>query len=186
MDCDTQIHDELKNMGESSCPFCDRLLVEVDKVVESCCSEQNMETINSMNTCVNCGLVYGYDYVREFVDFYANMHMIRRKSVYHRKYHIENVLNSIFCENNIQLTHHQKEKIYKVFVKIDGVIHEVNDGHKRMISIKYMLKQLFKMLGLPYKCINVTKSKRTLTYYELYWEKVQSLMGNEIQSIINV
>jgi len=69
MDCNTQIHDELKNMGESSCPFCDLLLVEVDKVVEPCCSEQNMETINGLNTCVNCGLVYGYDYVREFVDF---------------------------------------------------------------------------------------------------------------------
>jgi len=84
------------------------------------------------------------------------------------------------------LTHHQKEKIYKVFVKIDGVLHEVNDGHKRMISIKYILRQLFKMLGLPYECIDVTKSKRTLTYYKQYWEKAQSLMGNEIQSITNV
>jgi len=95
MSCNSQIHDELKNMGESSCPFCDRLLVEVDKVVESCCSEQNIETINGMNTCVNCGLVYGHDYVAEYVDFYANMHIIRQKLVYHRKYHIENVLDSI-------------------------------------------------------------------------------------------
>jgi len=182
MDCNTQIHDELKNMRESTCPFCDLLLVEVDKVVEPCCSEQNMETINGMNICINCGSVHGYDYVREL---YANMHRIQRKSVYHRKYHIENVLNSIFSENNIQLTHHQKEKIHKVFVKIDGVLHEVNYRQKRIISIKFILKQLFKMLGLPYTGINLTKSKRTLTYYEQYWEKVQSLMGNEIQSIIN-
>jgi len=145
-----------------------------------------METINGMNTCVNCGLVYGYDYVAEYVDFYDNMHKIRRKSVYHRKYHIENVLDSILCENNIQLTYHQREKIYKVFVRIDGVLHEVNDGRKRTISIKYILKQLFKMLGLPYKCIDVMKLKRTLTYYEQYWEKVQSFIGNKIQSIINV
>jgi len=94
MRCNTKIHDELKNMGELTCPFCDRLLVEVDKVVEPCCSEQDMQTINGMNTCVNCGLVYGYVYVRKFVDFYANMYMIRRKSVYNRKYHIENVLNN--------------------------------------------------------------------------------------------
>ena len=44
MRCNTQIHDELKNMEESTCPFCDRLLVEVDeveteKVIESCCCE---------------------------------------------------------------------------------------------------------------------------------------------------
>jgi len=138
MCCNSQIHDELKNMGESSCPFCDLLLVKADKVVEPCCSEQDMETINGMNTCVNCGLVYGYDNVPEYVDFYANMHLIRRKSVYHRKYHIENVLNSIFCENNIQLTYNQKEKIYKVFVKIDVVLNEVNDGRKQIISIKYI------------------------------------------------
>ena len=32
MDCNTQIHDELKNMMDSTCPFCDQQLAEVDKV----------------------------------------------------------------------------------------------------------------------------------------------------------
>ena len=41
-------------MGEPTCLFCDRLLVEVDKVevdkvVELCCSEQDMENLNGMN-----------------------------------------------------------------------------------------------------------------------------------------
>ena len=186
MDCNSQIHDELKNMGESTCPFCDRLLVEVDKVVESCCDEQDTEIVNGMNTCINCGSVHGYVYVPEYLDFYNNMYKIRKKSVYHRNYHIDNVLDNISYENNIQLTHHQRERIYKVFVETDSVLHKVNDGRKRMISIKYVIKQLFKMLGLPYKDINVTKSKRTLTYYKQYWKKVQLLIGNRIQSIINV
>ena len=82
MCCNTQIHDELKNMEESTCPFCDRLLVEVDeveaeKVIESCCSEQDMENVNGMNVCINCGSVHGYDYVPEHVDFYENMYKIR-------------------------------------------------------------------------------------------------------------
>ena len=186
MSCDSQIHDELKNMGELTCPFCDRLLVEVYEAVESCCSEQNMETVNGMNICVNCGSVHGYVYVPEYINFYDNMHKMRQKSVYHRKYHIENVLDSISSENNIQLTYHQREWIYKVFVEIDSVLNEVNDERKRMISIKYVIKQLFKMLELPYKDINVTKSKRTLTYYKQYWKKVQLLIGNRIQSIINM
>ena len=59
------------------------------------------------------------------------------------------MLDSISSENNIQLTYHQRERIYKVFVEIDSVLNEVNDGRKRMISIKYVIKQLFKMLGLP-------------------------------------
>ena len=150
MNCDMYIHNYLKENEEPTCPFCDRLLVEAHKAVELCCGEQNMTTMNGMNTCVNCGSVHGYDYVTEYFNFYDNMYKIRQKSVYHRKYHIENVLDSISGENNIQLTYHQRERIYKVFVEIDSVLNEVNDGRKRMISIKYVIKQLFKMLGLPY------------------------------------
>ena len=186
MNCNGCIHDDLKSYGEMMCPFCDRLLIKVDKVVESCCDEQDMKTVNGMNACMNCGLVNGYDYVPEYFDFYGNLHRIRKKSVYHRNYYIDNVLDNISCENNIQLSHHQRERIYKVFVEIDSVLHKVNDGRKRMISIKYVIKQLFKMLGLSYKDINVTKSKRTLTYYKQYWKKDQLSIGNRIQSIINV
>ena len=186
MDCNSQIHDELKNMEEPLCPFCDQLLTEAEKVVESCCCEQDMVNVNGMNVCINCGSVHGCDYVPEHVDFYENMYKIRRKSVYHRKYHIENVLNSICYRNRVQLTHNQRNRIYKVFAEIDGILHEINDGRKRIISIKYIMKQLFKILGFPYKDIQVTKSEETLTYYKKYWAKVQLLMGDKIQSIISV
>ena len=186
MRCNTQIHDELKNMEESTCPFCDLLLVEVDKVVESCCCEQDMENVNGMNVCINCGSVHGYDYVPERVDFHENMYKIRRKSVYHRKYHIENVLNSLCYRNRVQLTHNQRNRIYKVFAEIDSILHKINDGRKRIIQVEFILLQLFKMLGLPYKDIQVTKSEETLTYYKQYWAKVQLLIGDKIQSIISV
>ena len=184
MDCNSEIHDDLKNMGESTCPFCDRLLVEFHKVVKPCCGEQDTETENGMNICVNCGLVHGYDYVTEYFNFYDNIHRIRRKSVYNRKYHIQNVLDSISFENNVCLTHEQREQLHKLFVEIGGVLHKVGDGRKRMMSIKYIITQLFNMLGLPYKDISVTKSKETLKSYKQYWEKVQSLIGDRIQSII--
>ena len=95
-------------------------------------------------------------------------------------------MNSISFENNTELTHGQRDQIYKVFVEIGTIIPLVNRNRKRMISIKYVMKQLFKMLGLPYKDINVTKSKKTLKYYKQYWEKIQSLIGDRIQSIINM
>ena len=81
MDCDSTLHDELKNMGEPTCPFCEQLTEEVNKVVEPCCSEQDMGTVNGMNICINCGWVHGYDYVTEYFNFYDNMHRIRQKSV---------------------------------------------------------------------------------------------------------
>ena len=186
MDCNSQIHDELKNMMEFTCPFCDQQLVKVDKVDELCCDEQELENIDGMNTCVNCGSILGYVFVDKRIDLYENMYKIRKKSVYCRKYHIENVMNSISFENNTELTHGQRERIYKVFVEIGTIIPLVNRNRKRMISVKFIMKQLFKMLGLPYNDINVTKSKKTLKYYKQYWKKVESLVGDKIQSIINM
>ena len=182
MSCNFVIHDELKNMSEQICPFCDQLLVEVNKTVELCCDEQELENIDGMNTCVNCGSVLGYVFLDKHINLYENMYKIRKKSTYNRKYYIENVMNSI----SLELTHSQRDRIYKVFVVIDSVLHDLNNSRKRIISVKFIMKQLFKMLELPYNDINVTKSKKTLKYYEQYWEKVQSLVGDKIQSIINM
>ena len=188
MYCNSVIHNELKNTEETTCPFCGKQLVNVEnfvKVIKSCCSKQEIINDNDMNVCKNCGLVQYYNYHKDYIDFNENKYKIRKKSVYIRKYHIDSVLNSISSENYIQLTFSQRDRIYKVFVEIDSVLHKVNDGRKRMISIKFIIKQLFKMLGLPYKGIQVTKSKKTLTYYEQYWAEVQLLIGDKIQSIIN-
>ena len=182
MSCNSELHNEFNNMIEVICPFCNQEIAKVDKVVELCCDKMD---VNDENTCINCGVVNGDVYTKEYFNFYDNVYKIRKKSVYHRKYHIDKVLNYICCENNIQLTYRQREKIYKVFIEIESVIYKVNDERKRMISIKYVIKQLFKMLRLPYKDINVTKSKRTLTYYKQYWKKVKSLIGDRIQLIIN-
>ena len=138
------------------------------------------------SSAINCGLVHGNYYTTESFNFYDKMHLMRRKSIYHRKYHIQNVLDSISFKHNICSTHKQRKQIHKVFIEMDSVLHEVENGRKRMMSIKYIIKQLFKMLGLPYKDISVTKSKRTLKSYEKYWEKIQSLIGDRIQSIVNV
>ena len=187
MTCTNEIHNELLKMNELICPFCNKKMMEIDniKVVDSCCCEKDMIIINGMNTCMNCGLVHSCDYVTPYFNFNNAMYWILKKSVYHRKYHIENVLNNISYENNIQITPHQRKKIHKIFIEIDNVINKVDNRRKRMIGIKYVIIKLFKMLGLPYKDIEVTKSKRTLTYYEQYWEKIQSLIGDKIQSIIN-
>ena len=88
-------------MEECTCPYCDQILVEVNKAADLCCSDQDIATINGINTCINCGLAHGYDYVTEYFNFYENLHRIRWKSVYNRKYHIQNVLDSAaqICPN---------------------------------------------------------------------------------------
>ena len=184
MCCNSQIHEELMNIEESTCPFCDQLLVEGDKVAESCCSEQDMEHNDGIKVCLNCGSVHGYDNVYEYIDFYENIYRIHRKSVYHRKYHIENALNSICYDQRVELTHDQRDRIYKVFVEIGNILHKVNGARKRMISVNFIMRRIFEMMKIPYNQIPISKSRKTLAYYEKYWTKIMSLIGNKIITII--
>ena len=182
--CDSNIHDELINLEQSTCPFCDQLLIEGDKATDSCCIEQNMGNKNGMNVCLSCGSVHSCHYANEYIDFYDNMYKIHRKSVYHRKYHIENVLNSICYMNKVELTHNERDRIYRVFVEIGEIIHLVNGNRKRMISTKFIMRKILEMMGLPYDNIQSTKSRKTSAFYDQYWSKIMSLIGNKIKTII--
>ena len=183
MICNTEIHHELRIIEESICPFCEKLLIEGDKVADLCCGDQYIEHVNGTNVCLKCGSVHGYDDISEFIDFYDNIYKIRRKSVYHRKYHIENILNSLLINQRVELTHNQRDRIYKVFHEIGTIIHLVNGNRKRMISTKFIMRKILEMMGLSYD-IPITKSKRTLSFYKQYWSNIMTLIGDKIQSII--
>ena len=77
-----------------------------------------------------------------------------------------------------------KNRICRVFNEIEKILPQVNGNRKRMISLKYILRQVFEMLGLPYKKIQITKSKRTLASYEQYWNQIILLIGGKIKSIV--
>ena len=97
--------------------------------------------------------MHGFKSANEFVDFYENRHRIRKKSVYHIKYHILNVMNDIAQKNNIQIGCYNREKILRIFALIDQVAKRIDTDQKRMISVNFILKQLFDILGIKYKFI---------------------------------
>ena len=173
-------------MNQDTCPFCDVFLIEFNNKNGNykCCNNQNMANKNGMNVCLNCGLVYGCEYVIGYLDFYENMYKIHKKSIYKRKYHIENTLNYICYENKITLTYKQRDKIYKTFEIIGSVIPSVNKLRRRIISTKYILRQLFKLLDIPFECIKITKSRKTLEFYNRYWAKILELKFDSIIHII--
>ena len=186
MICNTEIHDELINIGESICPYCFELLIKGDTSLNLCCESQQIENLNGIFTCISCGQVDNYDTQNDFVDYSVNIYKIKKKSIYCRCYHVENVINKLCLDNKIKLTIYQRLVIYKIFNLIDKIIPEVNkSGRKRLISINYILKMIFKMMKLSYKNIPISKSKRTLVFYEKYWNSVMSLIGTEIHSIID-
>ena len=114
------------------------------------------------------------------MDFYESRHKIRKKSEYHRNYHIMNVTNDIAQKNNIQIGYYNMEKILRIFRLIDQNSPEVNIGREHMISVNFILKQLFDILGIEYKFIPLTKSKKTVNYYSQWWAQIYDLIKGDI------
>ena len=48
-----------------------------------------------------------------------------------------------------------------------------------MVCIRFILKQLFDILGKEYKSIPLTKSTKALHYYNFWWKRVYGLIKND-------
>ena len=155
MFCDNIIHNEMIEMGEVICPFCEQEIDRPERVNILCCENQRMFNDSEKNVCLNCGIVDCYNFVNEYVSFHDNKYKFYRKSVYHRKYHINNILSKY------RLSVVNRNKVILVFKEIGHILPLVNKGRKRMINLKYVLQQVFLMLDLSID-IEITTSKRTL------------------------
>ena len=81
MNCNKELHDELKESGDIVCPFCDQKLEDSnekpqDRLVKyySCCDNQYIINDDGMLACLSCGIVQGYKSSVEYVNFYENRH----------------------------------------------------------------------------------------------------------------
>ena len=174
MNCNFSIHEGIRDTGEVISPFCDDQMDDDVKRDDFCCFEQALIKDNGKLVCKICGKVDSYGTIDEYVDFYENRYRIRRKSIYNRKYHIENILNHLKYTNGIEIDCKNRQKIHDIFKQIDKVLSQVNGNRKRMINTNFILIQLFKMLNLPHDNISITKSKKTLRFYERYWGYIMS------------
>ena len=137
-----------------------------------CCEKQDIIIDDKgVNVCCNCGTVNSYGIAKDYIDIYENKDRFRQKSVYQRKYHLENKLR------DMQISVANLNKIHQVFIEKDNKLPQINGDRKRMISIiinsinsiNFVLKQLFKILSIPHENIPVTKSKKN----EVYWMKIK-------------
>ena len=122
--------------------------------------------------------------MEEYIDFYKDRHKMKSKSVYHRLCHINNAILDIKQKYNIEISYHQKYKIDRVFTEIGNILNEVNGKRKRMISINFILRKVLSIMDLPFDDIPITKSKKTLAFYNQYWVSIMSLIDDKIKDII--
>ena len=91
MICNDELHVSLSETENILCPFCDQKLdsneKQKDRLVkyDLCCDNQNIINNDGMLVCHSCGIVQGYNFAEEYVDFHDNRHKLKRKSIYHRE-----------------------------------------------------------------------------------------------------
>ena len=192
MNCNMELHESLIESGDIVCPFCNQNLEDSDEKPRDrsakyylCCDCQDIINNDRMIVCRSCGIVQGYGTVREYVDFYENRHKIKRKSVYHRKYHINNILMDISTKHNITFSVEQKNKIMRIFSEIGKIFPQINGERKRMISLNFILRQVSRVMGLSFNKIPISKTKKTLASYQQYWTQIILLIGDRIKGIID-
>ena len=101
--CDKEIQDFLIQEGQVNCIFCNKQIQDPGKPRRYFCCDSMRLIKDGFIVFKNCGQVNDYLTIDEYVDFYENRHKMKRKSVYHRKYHILNVINDIAQNSNIQV-----------------------------------------------------------------------------------
>lgn len=182
MYCDKSVHFYLKQENYIECPFCYKQIQNSNPIKSTCCNNMEITNNSSCFICKQCASVHEYQTAREYIDFYENRYRIKRKSVYNRKYHLQNKIRSLVELNNIQISYGDQQKILDIFKTIDKILPIVNNKtRKRMIKIDFILNKLFHLLNINIK-ISQKESKDTSLCNEKYWDQINSLIGDEIQA----
>ena len=91
----------------------------------------------------------------------------------------------ISTKHNITFSVEQKSKIMRIFSEIGKIFPQINGERKRMISLNFILRQVLRMMGLPFNKIQISESKKTLASYQQYWTQIILLIGDRIKGIID-
>ena len=73
----------------------------------------------------------------------------------------------------------------RIFSEIGKILPQMNGERKRMISLNFIFRQVFRMMGLPFNKIQISGSKKTLASYQQYWTQMLLIIGDRIKGIID-
>ena len=182
MMCNKEVHELLIQEGQVNCIFCNERIQDPGKPRRYYCCDSMRLIKDNFLVCKNCGQVHDYLMADGYIDFYENRH--NKKKVYLlQKISYHQYAKWYSTKNNIQLDYYDRESILRIFKLFDRI--ELPDvGRKQLISVNYIIKQLFDILGIKYKSIPHTQIKNTLKYYNEWWDKVYGHIKDDVNRII--
>ena len=109
------------------CPSCGLKIQEINNKnnQKTRCGKEISEIDYQMIFLI-CGKIYYEFYKNNYIDFYENMYKIRKKSVYIRKYHIQNELSDIELKNKLPISRAIINRVGTTFDVINMVLPQVN------------------------------------------------------------
>ena len=135
-----------------------------------CCKDKSLVRKNGEVVCKFCGQVSHYEMAIENKNYW-----IRRKSKYHRKYHIKNILNDILLQNYIYPSVEESCNLIRVFENVALVFFKLYPKRKRLIKFKFIIYKIFVEEGLEeYNIFSVSLSDKALKKYNEIWEVIKN------------
>ena len=174
INCDDRYHIEIK---DTICPFCDDDDDDDENKddtpkLETCCENKDIVDHDGAYVCKSCGTVEGYKLTVGYIDYHENRYKLRRKSVYHRKYHLEKFL-MLF-----ELSYENRIDFRKSFKQMESAINKLQ-SKKRYPFIKYLCYKIFQLKNDNNNIKRCKRliNKRTLLKYNKLCIKVCEILN---------
>lgn len=128
--CNVEIHNKMITVEYIDCLLCDQQFKKPSTKHIRCCEKESTCMINDNCSyiCISCGSVHGYQIAQEYIDFHENKYKISmvKKSIYERKFHLENTISDICDKCKLYIPGHDRLKMHQIFKEIDKILPQIN------------------------------------------------------------
>ena len=145
------------------------------------CEHQLEDCQPGFLVCILCGsLIQKIEHTSSCNDYQRCY--FKKKSVYDRKYHFENKINSLIKKFDLDFDSKILDKLYKILGKINNkeILKKLNSEfkRKRLIGVNFLIKKILEIINpnLAEK-IEINISYDTLELYNKYWERIKSFVS---------
>ena len=135
-----------------------------------CCKDKSLVNNSGEVVCKFCGQVSHYKMAIE-----RKKYWIRKKSKYHRKYHLKNFLNDKLLQNYIYLTVEETSNLFRIFENVALLFFKLYPTRKRLIKFKFIIYKIFVEEGFEeYKILSVCLTEQAEKKYNEIWDNIKN------------
>jgi len=144
------------------------------------CEHEFEEHSPGLLICLKCAAeISKIEHSSSYNDY--NRCHFKKKSVYDRRYHFENKINSLIKKFDLDFDSETLDKLYKILNEINDkeILKKINTefNRKRLIGINFLIKKILWIINPNIaERILIRNSQKTLELYNNYWDKIKPFL----------